>query len=120
MYPISDPANYVLDMHRHRTARAGRHPGGTEARLPSRKLRRPAILTGIAAAVVAVITPVVTADARPLEGDGVPVELPACTSLQQLVIDADDKAKAIIGLDGPNADEELARIRTAVSATCTD
>jgi hypothetical protein len=123
MYPISDPANYVLDMHRHNTGRAGRNPV-VHPRRRVTKLRRPSILAGVVAAAVAVVTPAVTADARPVEGGGVPVDPPACSALQELITEADSghlarKAKAIIGLDGPNADVELARIRAAVSASCT-
>lgn len=75
-------------------------------------------------AAIAVVTPAVIADARPLEGGGVPDELPACTPVRQLIVDADGghlalKAKAVIGLSGPNADAELARIRAAVSASCS-
>ena len=82
-----------------------------------------AVRTTIAAgllAAVAFTAPAGSAAARPLEGDGAPVETPACTPLRQLVIVGPaDKAKAIIGLDARDSDAELAHVRATVAASCT-
>jgi hypothetical protein len=82
-----------------------------------------AVRTTIAAgllAAAAVAAPAASVTARPIEGGGTPVEVPACTPLRQLVIVAPpSKAKAIIGLTARDSDVELARIRAAVAASCT-
>lgn len=71
-----------------------------------------------AATSLSIATPAL---ARPFAGEG--TELPPCSTLQTYIVQATRghpvlKAHAIIGLTGPEAHDEFARIQRAVAASC--
>lgn len=64
----------------------------------------------------------VSAAAAPLEGGG--VDRPPCSTTERFFLEATTghaaaKAKAIVGLTGPDADEALAEVRRDVSEHCS-